>query len=102
MLGGNFRGASVRSWFASAVGCGPSALARCCHRRRWDEVKGQSRTATRRDSNQAEPTGAKREVAAGSTIGRWPNEALQRIAARWRFCLKPNEYGWTARAEGER
>ena len=25
--------------------------------------------------------------AAVPTLGRWPNKALQRIAARWRFCL---------------
>lgn len=28
-----------------------------------------------------------------------PNSALHRIAARWRFCLKPNGYVWTARGE---
>ena len=27
------------------------------------------------------------------------NMALHRIAARWRFCLKPNGFGWAARGE---
>ena len=31
-----------------------------------------------------------------------PNEALQRIAARWRLCPNPNGRIWAARAEGRR
>jgi hypothetical protein len=37
--------------------------------------------------------GTTRTVVAESALGRWPNEALQRIAARWRFCLKLNGLG---------
>jgi hypothetical protein len=35
-------------------------------------------------TSKAETRGTQREVYAGSTLGRWPNPALQRIAARWR------------------
>ena len=28
-----------------------------------------------------------------------PNDTLHRIAARWRFCLKPKGYGGAARGE---
>jgi hypothetical protein len=87
MTGENFGGVSVRSWFASAAGHGTTALVRRCYRRRWDETRGQSRTAMRMDRDKAETQGTKRAVYAGSAVGRWPNPALQRIAARWRFCL---------------
>jgi len=83
----------VVSWPASAAGGFASALARCCPRRRWDAANGQSRTATRTGTNAAETTGNQREVGVGSAVGRWPNPALQRIAARWRFCLKLNGLG---------
>jgi hypothetical protein len=33
---------------------------------------------------------------------RLPNQALQRIAARWRIGTKPKGHVWAARAEGGR
>jgi hypothetical protein len=37
-----------------------------------------------------------------TALGRGPNPALQRIAARWRMLLKPKGCVWAARAEGDR
>jgi hypothetical protein len=48
---------------------------------------GQSRTTTRTVGSEAQATDTLREVVAGSTLGCRPNTALQRIAARWRFCI---------------
>jgi hypothetical protein len=50
----------------------------------------------------AETRETKGGIVAGSAGGPWPNPALQRIAARWRFLLKLKGHGWAARAEGYR
>jgi hypothetical protein len=50
------------------------------------EANGPERRAARTARSQAEPTGLKGEVCAGSAGGRWPNPAHQRIAAWWRIC----------------
>ena len=86
-MGGASRAMSVTSWPVRAAGYDPSALRRRCHRIRSDEANGQYRTAPRTGTSKANATGATREVCARSAVGRWPNEALQRIAARWRLCL---------------
>ena len=69
---------------------------------RMNETKGWGRNAARTVGNKAETTGTKCKVTAGSTLGRWPNTTLQRIAARWRFGMKPKGRVWAARAEGGR
>jgi hypothetical protein len=65
-------------------------------------ARGRYRTGVRTVISQPETTGTTRKVCAGSAVGRWPNTALQRIAARVRFLLRPKEYVWAARAEGGR
>ncbi len=92
----------VMSWPVRAAGCYSSALRRPCHRKRTGEARGPYRPGGRRVPSQAETTGVTRAVGAGSAGGRWPNTALQRIAARWRMLLKPKGCGWAARAEGGR
>jgi hypothetical protein len=102
MTGGAVSAMSGTSWPVPAAG-GLSSARRCPRRRRrWDEATGWLRTGARTDRSNTEATGIKRKVMAGNTLGRRPNEALQRIAARWRFCLKLNGLGWAARAEGGR
>jgi hypothetical protein len=49
-----------------------------------EKENGAFRTAVRTGRGQTETKGATRDVGAGSARGRWPNPALQRIAARWR------------------
>ena len=100
LIGGASRAMPVRSWPARGARGVASALARCCRRMRLAKAKGWLRTGARTVRSQAETTGMTHEVMAESAIGQWPNEALQRIAARWRFCLKLNGLGWAARAEG--
>jgi hypothetical protein len=82
MTGGNSNAELVTSWQAGSAGDCPSALPRLCHRTRVDAARSRSRTATRTDRSVTEAQGMTREVVAGSTLGRWPNTALQRIAAR--------------------
>jgi len=84
--GGAISVMSVTFWPVRAAGCCPSALCRSCRRIGWDDTNGSSRTGGWRDTSQAETTGRKRKVRAGSPLGRRPNPALQRIAARWRLC----------------
>ena len=86
MTGGSSGAVPVRSWQASAEGCTTSALLSPCHRIRLDEAKGWLRAAARRGTSEVETLETTREVMARSTVGRWPNPALQRIAARWRLC----------------
>jgi hypothetical protein len=93
---------SVPSWPGSAAGAGAAAVRRPCQRIRLNDTKGWLRTARRRGTNNAATTGTTQQVSAGSTLGRRPNPALQRIAARWRILLKPKGNGWAARAEGGR
>jgi hypothetical protein len=87
MTGGNFSFASVWSCPVSAAGDGPSALWRSWRRISANEAKGRYGTTTRTDRNGAETTGTTRKVGAESAVGRWPNTALQRIAARWRLSI---------------
>ena len=86
MNGENAHVASVRSWPVRAAGDDPSALRRRCPRIQLDEARGWARTEVRTVGTKAEEEEAARKVRAGNAVGRWPNEALQRIAARWRFC----------------
>ena len=102
MNGGTSSAAPVMSWHARAAGCCTAALAGRSRRICWDGAKGWYRTAARTVWNDGAMTGTRREVVSGSTLGRWPNTALQRIAARWRFGMKPKGRGWAARAEGGR
>ena len=84
---GNCSAPSVRSWHGSGAGHGTSALLGHCGRMRRDEARGWYRTEARTVRSAVTTDGTQREVLAGSTLGRWPNHALQRIAARWRLCL---------------
>ena len=102
MNGGNFSATSVRSWLVSGAGYTSSALFRRSGRRRSDEAESRYRPAARAVRNTTTTYGTRRKVLAGSAIGRWPNTALQRIAARWRLCPKLNSSVWAARAEGRR
>jgi hypothetical protein len=61
---------------------------------------GEAREGARTVGTKAEVEEAEHKVMAGSARGRWPNTALQRIAARWRFGMKPKGRVWAARAEG--
>ena len=102
MNGRNFRTASVPSWCLRAAGHDTPALSGGSRRMRSDEADGPPRTKARTVTSTAELPGTKREALAGSALGRWPNPALQRIAARWRLGTKPNGFVWAARAEGKR
>jgi hypothetical protein len=53
-------------------------------RRAAGEARDGARRGARTVGNKAEVEEAERKVMAGSAVGRGPNEALQRIAARWR------------------
>ena len=82
MNGGNFNSAPVTFWRAGGRGGGTAVLPRPCRRIRSDDAKGRYRPAARTVRTEAATQGMTREVVAGSTLGRWPNHALQRIAAR--------------------
>jgi hypothetical protein len=86
LMGGAVSAPSVTSCSASAAGDSSSMLRRRCRRTRSDDANGGDGTAVRTDRNKAETRGRTCKVFAGSALGRWPNTALQRIAARWRFC----------------
>ena len=87
MQGGNAHATSVRSRQVRGEGYTASVFPCRCHRTRWDKAHGPSRRAVRTVTSKAEATGTLRKVVAGSALGRRPNNALQRIAARWRLCL---------------
>ena len=84
LMGGAISAMPVTSWPVSAAGYSSLALYRPCHRKRTGEARGRYRTGVRTVRSKTETAGMTCEVGAGSTLGRWPNEALQRIAARWR------------------
>jgi hypothetical protein len=93
---------SVTSWQGSGAGYGPSAHSRPCRRIGSDDAKGRYRTATRTNTGSAETTGPTHKVEAGSTLGPWPNNGHQRIAALLRFGMKPRGSVRAARAEAGR
>lgn len=102
LMGGAVSAMPVTSWPVRAAGDGSAALCRSCRRMRPDEATGWLRTGARTDRSNTEATGIKRKVMAGNTLGRWPNEALQRIAALLRFRMNPKGHGGAARAGGIR
>jgi hypothetical protein len=87
LMGGASRAMSVTFWPVKAAGSHSSTLRRPCRRIRIDKTKGWIRKAAQTVRNTAETTGTKCAVGAGSAVGRRPNPALQRIAARWQICL---------------
>jgi hypothetical protein len=82
---GDSSGASVGSWQVRNAGYATAVLSRRCRRRGSASQTGQLRTTTRTARSEAEATDTLREVVAESALGRRPNQALQRIAARWRM-----------------
>ncbi len=99
---GNSSAMSVRFWQVSGVGYCTSALVHRSRRKRSDEAKGQSRTATRTVKNKAETKGTTREVMAASALGPGPNTHLQRTRPRLRILPNLNGSGRGLGAEAGR
>jgi hypothetical protein len=87
LRGGASRGAPVTCWLVSAAGYYPSVLARPCRRIRPDDASGWLQTAARTGRGQAETTGMKRKVRAGSALGRWPNPYQASVVKRADRCI---------------
>ena len=102
MTGRNSHAASVTSWHAKGAGDCTAALPRYRRMMRSDGAKGRYRTAARTVTSKVETNGTARAVVAGSTLGRWPNEALQQTRPLLRMLLNLNGSGWGLAAETSR
>ena len=71
-----------------------------------ERSRGQSRLMNQSDDYRTAWPGSyfccKERFLRAYALGRWPNEALQRIAAPWRTETKLKGSIWAARAEGRR